>query len=232
MVRLAEREPIYQTGGTANQRPSFPFKLEELLEATNEAREHPSDFAEFINKTYSSNSNERDKEENNQIQPIRRQIDAEVLKEVQDFLKKQPPLLPLKLDRGLTTAAYLHSVYLSEQGRPNHIGRENSKLEDRISQFGEYLFGSISENILNKEYYHPKTWIAELIIDDSMASRGHRKNIFDKEATQVGLGCFGSAEDNDYWFTMNFAGKGYRSDANKIPKDTLVDSGLNQITDQ
>lgn len=154
------------------------------------------------------------------------------LEDAQSFLEKQRPLSPLTLDPGLTAAAYLHSVYLSEINSLQHTGPDGSQLEARICVFGTYLQGSISENILNRKTYDPKSWILDFIIDDGVKSRGHRKNIFDKEAKQVGLGCYRAAEGSDYWFTMDFAGKGYRSDIKKIPQSVRYASGLTSFREQ
>ncbi len=101
-----------------------------------------------------------------------------------DSLSKQKPLQPLALSKGLTLAARDHAGDQSRTGQTGHNGSDGSTMSQRIGRYGswEKIAG---ENIS----YGGKTArdvIIQLIVDDGVSSRGHRRNIFNEKFTVVG----------------------------------------------
>jgi uncharacterized protein YkwD len=120
-----------------------------------------------------------------------------------DHLRAITPLQPLKVSRGLSQAAQAHMNDQGETGLTGHRGSDNSTPGDRIDRFGTWG-GSFGENI---EYgnFTASQIVMQLIIDDGIPNRSHRKNIFKSSYTLVGVSCgphhsFGSI------CVMDFAG--------------------------
>ena len=182
------------------------ISLKELLDVLNDVRLNPSNFVNELGA-----------------------VDETDLREAKEFLNNQPSLQELELDPGLTAAAYLHSKFMSEKDQLVHTGIDDSQLIDRISEFGEFAKGSLSENIAKMKEFDAKNWILSFVVDAGVDSRANRKNIFGKEMKRVGLGCYFCAENREFWLTMIFTGRGYFGDLQKIPDDVFVDSGLDKF---
>ena len=86
------------------------------------------------------------------------------------------PLAPLtQRAPGLSAAANGHAVDLGTNGSTGHTGSDASTLAQRVARHGVWQ-GSLAENI---SYGHceASAIVAELLIDDGVASRGHRRNL-------------------------------------------------------
>ncbi|MBN2874962.1 MAG: CAP domain-containing protein [Spirochaetales bacterium] len=103
------------------------------------------------------------------------------------FLKKQAPLPPLTLSRGLSLAARDHALDQGKTGQTGHTGSDSSSMGGRIMRYGSWI-STAGENIA----YGGKSardFVIQLIVDDGVASRGHRKNIFNPKFLVVGVSC-------------------------------------------
>jgi hypothetical protein len=65
---------------------------------------------------------------------------------------------------------------MMKSGRDGHVGSDGSKPEDRLTRFGSWQ-DSVGEDLVY-DSHSPRNDVIGLIIDDGMASRGHRKNLF------------------------------------------------------
>jgi len=103
------------------------------------------------------------------------------------YLSRQKPLPPLTWSDGLAAAA---AELAGEQGRSGavgHVGRQSRGMKERIERHGSWE-GTIGENI----GYGPKdarNMVMQLIIDDGVKGRGHRRNTFAREFTTAGVAC-------------------------------------------
>ena len=103
------------------------------------------------------------------------------------FLARQKPLPPLVWSDGLAAAA---AELAEEQGRSGDTGHEGKKshgMQERIERHGKWE-GRIAENI----GYGPKDariMVMQLIIDDGVPNRGHRKNTFGTAFNVAGVAC-------------------------------------------
>ncbi|HJV65809.1 MAG TPA: CAP domain-containing protein [Geomonas sp.] len=119
------------------------------------------------------------------------------------FLEKQRSVPPLQWSAGLARAA---ADLVNEQGRTGgvgHNGGDSGDMEARIEKHGSWV-RRIAENI----GYGPDTprlMVMELIIDDKVPDRGHRKNIFNHGLSVAGAAC-GPHPRYRYMCVMDFAG--------------------------
>jgi len=103
------------------------------------------------------------------------------------FLSRQKPLPPLAWSEGLSAAAAELAEEEGVSGAVGHFGRANSGPKERIERHGKWE-GSIGENIT----YGPdeaRQVVMNLIIDDGVQDRGHRKNIFSRVYGKAGAAC-------------------------------------------
>jgi uncharacterized protein YkwD len=103
------------------------------------------------------------------------------------FLSRQKPLPPLAWSAGLAAAAADLVEEEGVSGAVGHYGRSGSGPKERIELHGEWQ-GRIAENIC----YGPddaRQVVMDLIIDDGVPDRGHRKNIFSLAFTKAGAAC-------------------------------------------
>ena len=97
---------------------------------------------------------------------------------------------PLGYSPALQAAAESHAQYMNRTGNFSHRGAGGSRLQNRLRQAG-YQFCRASENIAAGQTNLGR------VLNDWMASRGHRANILDARVTQYGL-----ARSGAYWVVV------------------------------
>jgi uncharacterized protein YkwD len=125
--------------------------------------------------------------------PLRTDEGVAALDEAVAFLESAQPVGPLRFNEGLARAARLHAQDIGPKGSIEHTGSDGSRLSDRLNRLGRWQ-GLISENISAGED-EARQVVLQLLIDDGVASRGHRKNLFNPDLHQAGAG---SAPHRDY----------------------------------
>jgi uncharacterized protein YkwD len=103
------------------------------------------------------------------------------------YLSRQQPLPQLDWSDGLSGAAAELAEEQGRSGATGHIGRQSQGPKERIERHGKWE-KLIAENI----GYGPKearSMVMQLIIDDGVKGRGHRKNTFNKAFTTAGVAC-------------------------------------------
>ena len=103
------------------------------------------------------------------------------------FLSQQSPLPPLNWSDGLAASAGELAAEQGRSGGTGHNGSQSHGMRERIERHGEWQ-REIAENI----GYGPKEardMVMQLIIDDGVPSRGHRKNIFATAFHTAGVAC-------------------------------------------
>jgi len=102
-------------------------------------------------------------------------------------LSRRKPLLPLKWSPGLAAAAGELAAEQGVSGATGHGGGASQGMQERIERHGTWQ-GRIGENIA----YGPadsRGIVMQMIIDDGVPSRGHRKNLFNQAFTTAGVAC-------------------------------------------
>ena len=103
------------------------------------------------------------------------------------FLSYQKPLPPLTWSAGLAAAAAELAEEQGNFGGTGHTGRQSLGVRERIERHGRWE-RKIAENI----GYGPtdaRNMVMQLIIDDGVPNRGHRKNIFSAALDIAGVAC-------------------------------------------
>ena len=101
------------------------------------------------------------------------------------FVRSLKPVAPLEVRRGMMSGAKIHLDDMKKSGRFGHIGSNGSKPEDRLNIFGTWQ-ESVGENLVY-EHRSARNDVIGMLIDDGVATRGHRKNIFKPEFRVIGL---------------------------------------------
>jgi uncharacterized protein YkwD len=119
-----------------------------------------------------------------------------------DYLARQKPLPPLRWSIKLAAAA---AELVDEQGRSGAVGhgsRQSGGVMERSKGHGSSgkMFG---ENI-SYGVNTPRNMVMQLIIDDGVASRNHRKNQFRPGFTEVGIAC-GSHPEYEMMCVIDFS---------------------------
>ena len=205
--------------------------LKELLDLTNDIRTNPAKYADYIQTIYI------DTFEDGVVKSLNRMSNegsVAVYTEARDFLRNSKPHPPLKLDAGLTAAAYKHSLWMSRQETMSHTGEGGSKVLDRMKEFGG-LDGCCqfrwAENIVTSApQWSALIAILDWIIDDGVTTRGHRKNFFGPyEIVGFGLTAPTATQKEPKWYlTQKLSLSTYVSRVDSIQEALRRDSGLTE----
>ena len=160
---------------------AFAIRLErEVVEEINFARTQPKEYVKA------------------RLQPY---VDAgtasEAMKECINEMKSMAALKPLRVGSGLTLAA---REWVALQGPSEYIGHDMN-LPVRLRKY--CYFGYYAENI-SYGYNDAKKIVIQLLEDDGIPSRGHRKNILSQAYTHIGVG-FGPHKKYGYMCVQDFA---------------------------
>lgn len=100
-------------------------------------------------------------------------------------LKRQKPVSLLYPSKGMSQAAMDHVKDQSKSGKLDHSGSDRSTPFDRMNRHGEWIY-TAAENI---DYGNniARRIILSLLIDDGVASRGHRNNILNDKFGKTGV---------------------------------------------
>ena len=108
-----------------------------------------------------------------------------VVNECISFMKKTKSLSVLTPEKGLSLAAQQHSSTQGETDQIGHTGVDGSDPFTRIKKYG--TFKTAGENI-DYGATNGRDIVVQLLIDDGVSSRGHRKNIMNKDFSSSGVG--------------------------------------------
>lgn len=100
------------------------------------------------------------------------------------FLESTPPAGPLEWNKVLFLAARDLARDQSRSAATGHSGSDGSTMAQRIERYGKWM-GTAAENI---EYgdADARRIIINIIVDDGVANRGHRRNIFNRDLNLAG----------------------------------------------
>jgi uncharacterized protein YkwD len=102
------------------------------------------------------------------------------------FLDAQKPLAPLKPDSILALAAYDWAAAQGPAGRMGHVGPNGRGPGDRVTARGGDKY--VGENI-SYGFDEADLVVLQLIVDDNVPARGHRKTIYNGTYAYAGVAC-------------------------------------------
>ena len=164
--------------------PNYLSLLEqEVISELNLARSKPKVYADFLT-AYSGQFTGKELHEPGKPILLTKEGKGAVNEAIK-FLKNQKPLGLLTPSKGMSRGAGDMVKMQEVTTQVGHQGVDGSTVAERISRYGTWS-GLCSENI---DYGNnvARRIVMALIIDDGVASRGHRKSIFEPAFKRVGV---------------------------------------------
>jgi uncharacterized protein YkwD len=103
------------------------------------------------------------------------------------ILDRQRPLSPLTWSSGLASAAMELVRDGGTTGDIGHTGRRSGGMKERIERHGAWQ-GGLGENI-SYGYDDARLVVMQLIVDDGVPDRGHRKILLNDSFGTAGVAC-------------------------------------------
>ncbi|MBE9008869.1 CAP domain-containing protein [Pseudanabaenaceae cyanobacterium LEGE 13415] len=103
-------------------------------------------------------------------------------------LKATLPLPSLTLSQGMSLGARDHVLDLGPKGKAGHYGTDGSDPFQRINRYGTWQ-GSAGENISFSPIATARWHVMQLVIDDGVRNRGHRKALLNPDYRLMGSAC-------------------------------------------
>lgn len=189
--------PAATSGGTVN--PSAPVipaassttidyrRLErEVVAELNAARVNPSEYAKHLSEMIPLFNGTLRRRPGSVS--IRTTEGVAAVREGVNALLGQTAVPALVLNERLSQAARDLVTDQTRTGGLGHTGSDGSTPGTRISRYGTWGV-SYSENVDYGSVLSGREVIIDLIVDDGVPGRGHRKNIFDASARVAGIAC-------------------------------------------
>ncbi len=163
----------------------FGVLEEQLLREVNLARTDPESYRTYVNELRTRYRGDR------LLLPGRIQIitkeGAAAVDEALSFLANAPPVPALHRSRGMSLAARDLVLEQGPAGTTGHESADGSRAWDRVSRYGTWR-GLVAENIAYGDI-DARMMVMSLIVDDGVADRGHRKNIYNGKFHVAGIAC-------------------------------------------
>lgn len=121
-------------------------------------------------------------------------------------MSAKKPVEILKPAKGLSLAAQGHATSQAEAGQIGHIGTDGSSPFTRIEKYADCR--TAGENI-SYGAKNGREIVVQLLVDDGVADRGHRKNILHPAYTRTGVGYAEGHKTYGTECVINYAG-GYQ----------------------
>ncbi|MEP6706677.1 MAG: CAP domain-containing protein [Pyrinomonadaceae bacterium] len=165
--------------------PTYLSSLEaEVIQEINLARAHPEKYVAYLQE-YKKYYNGKICSSPTRARPVMTSEGVAAIDEAIRFLKSSNPLGQLEPSRGLSLGARDHVLDLSQKGMISHRGSDGSLPTDRVSRYGTWE-STMGEAILF-EVSTPREMVMQLIIDDGVRDRGHRKDVFEPSFQVAGV---------------------------------------------
>jgi uncharacterized protein YkwD len=169
----------------AKSTPVLSKAEQDLLSEINQARAQPQAYANYLEqlkplfkgKDYTAMGQET----------LTTQEGWDAVEDAIKFLRAAKPLGPLSTSQGLCLAASSHVKEQSASGATGHAGTNNTMIEQRVKPFGSWQ-GGIGEN-LTYGNESARERILTWLIDDGVATRGHRKRVMSQDYKVAGISC-------------------------------------------
>ena len=177
LLTLAARAAAAQT----------PTPLERaILDETNLARTAPAHYASYLERLLPWFDGDRLRYPGSSVAILTNE-GADAVREAILFLRLQEPVPVLTWADGLWRASRDHAQDQGRSGGTGHVGGDGSTLDKRIDRYGRWL-ETAAENI-DYGSATARDVVISLIVDDGVAGRGHRTNIFNTALRVMGAAC-------------------------------------------
>ncbi|HJV21126.1 MAG TPA: CAP domain-containing protein [Holophagaceae bacterium] len=116
--------------------------------------------------------------------PLRTQEGVAALDEAIAFLEGSASAGPLRFNEGLWRAARELALDQARTGGVGHVGSQGSRLRERLDRQG--TLSSSAGECISYGPEDPRMIVLQLLIDDGVPDRGHRRTLFNPELHQAG----------------------------------------------
>ncbi|HJV91081.1 MAG TPA: CAP domain-containing protein [Holophagaceae bacterium] len=116
--------------------------------------------------------------------PLRTQEGVAALDEAIAFLESASSAGPLRFNEGLWQAARELAQDQARTGGVGHVGSQGSRLRERLDRQG--TLSSTAGECISYGPEDPRMIVLQLLIDDGVPDRGHRRTIFNPDLHQAG----------------------------------------------
>ena len=114
---------------------------------------------------------------------------AAAVREAIAALRGTQQMAPLEHSPGLSAAARDLARDQGASGGMGHVGSDGSAPADRAERHGRWS-GALSENVSYSAYpAEARDVVIQLLVDDGVPGRGHRRNILDPTMRVIGVAC-------------------------------------------
>ena len=169
---------------TTKATPSLSQSEQDLLNEINQARANPQIYAGYLEKLKPLFNGKQYRTETLDVQT---QEGWNAVEDAIGFMRTAKPAGPLNTSQGLCLAALSHVKDQSASGATGHGGGDNTMIEQRVKPFGSWS-GDIGENLVYGDE-SARERILTWLIDDGVATRGHRKRIMSQDFKVAGISC-------------------------------------------
>lgn len=160
----------------------------EILAEINLARTAPKTYASFL-REFRQQFRGKDYRLRDSDIIVRTEEGVRAVDEAIRVLSRQQPLTPLAWSNGLAAAATELAAEQRKSGAIGHGGTLHRGMRARIESHGTWE-GEIGENIgYGPDEAVARDMVMQLIINDGVPDRGHRKNIYRRAFGVAGVAC-------------------------------------------
>lgn len=182
----AENPASERSAGDGNASSEYLSPLEmQVLSEINSARTNPRAYAAHLEKMRPSYRGKR-YERPGRITILTRE-GLPALEEAIKFLGSAARRSPLVSSRGMSLGARDLVRDQKASGAVGHAGKDGSSPGSRVNRYGQWR-RTVGENV---EYggENGREVVVNMIVDDGVPDRGHRKNLFDPDFGRAGVAC-------------------------------------------
>lgn len=102
------------------------------------------------------------------------------------FLERQPPLPPVRASPLIDRAAAEHAADQARAGTVGHAGSDGSSPSDRMRRHARW---TATGEVIAYGPERAEDVVLQLIVDDGVPARGHRRILFNPGYTLIGVAC-------------------------------------------